>query len=74
MVPVKREQIEFYLELLGWCGESCGIGLPGRDFLRVRSSVSIADEANFYLKDTFAHASRSVLQGVRLREIANWGS
>jgi hypothetical protein len=28
------------------------IGLPDGGFLRVRSSVSIADEANFYLNET----------------------
>jgi hypothetical protein len=66
MVPVKQEQIEFYLvrghtmataillaatSLLG-CGESWEIRHTGGGFLRMKSSVSIAKEANFYLNDT----------------------
>jgi oligopeptidase B len=41
-------------------------------FLRVRSSVSIADEANFYLNDTL-WARRSLFRGVRLCEIRKLG-
>src|ERR1700738_1517942 len=48
------------------------MGLVGGGFLGVRSSVSIADEANFYLNDTL-WARRSLFRGVRLCEITKLG-
>jgi hypothetical protein len=63
MVPVNWEQIEFYLN-------RGRIKTTWREMgdvdLRVRSWVSVADEANFYLNETLSR--RSTIRGVRLRE------